>query len=491
MPHHCFQPALIDARLVLPSYIIFYYVNHHFPFSIQLRRCYERAYRCGFGVCRSAIGCLWNGCLALEDCCSRRKRCFRRHCPFVKDMIALYIVSFLVVAPVLVMNFRHTGLDFLKYKNVTTENERMLTENDRRYNESLLLLKKFEDMQQKELNIDSKISSSPLDESRQQRAQSSFRNGTKTGLAITVITVSRSIEDEEPHYLIQVVAAFLRLLHENRRLLSSYDIHLSICNVDSTPHLHKDVKTLPEWIPVYTRYENRNKKKEYVEKPILNKEKDDYTYCLDKALEKNISHVLLVEDDAFPRNELFIVLDNLIFSSAKRFENASNDVTYYKLYHPERLLGYISLELERIPELLSLSALLSVALLLIYERWRKKMSTSPLVIWIVLYIYCSLLLLAIGRVNIMEFRRISRHLYQLTPSPSCCTPAMLFTREGGKRISNYLKTVIDRAKFAKDIAIDEFRKKNKLVTRFIQPNLFKHIGHVSSLRLKLLDPFIV
>lgn len=371
-------------------------------------------------------------------------------------------------------------------KNVAKEKLKLLKENTVRLNESLDYLKHIEeDDFYKTLNF-----------ARGHNGDAQFQRMGST-LAVTIITVSRNrhtIFDYEPKYLTQTVASFLKLLNAESFNFSRFKVGLFICNVDPLPDSYAEVNALPRWIKVFQRFSHNGVPLSNMPyDAIIDKEKQDYVYCLEQSLAQNVSHVLLVEDDAVPLPDLFPVIDQLIFSN---FENAgissSSNVTYFKLYHPERLLGYISLEFERIPELLSLSCLISTILLWMNTKWSSRSLPVPLLcLWTVFFIYSGLLLLALGRVNVIEFRRLSKYLYQLTPAPTCCTPAMLFPKEGGTIVANYLKSITCKSKFAKDTALDAFRKKKGLIARMVQPNLFKHIGQFSTLRSELVNPYIV
>ena len=267
---------------------------------------------------------------------------------------------------------------------------------------------------------------------------------------------------------------------------------LFICNVETKPDSHKEVKALPQWISSFERTDTKHERSQSKYNSIFEKEKQDYVFCLEKSLALNVSHVLLVEDDAIPLQDLFPVLDLLVFSNYSHTNSrVSKEVTYFKLYHPERLLGFISLEWERIPELLSLSSLMSLLLLRIYTLWRPTYSNSRRLLWILFFIYSTLTLIMLGRTNLMALRKISKYLYQVTPAPSCCTPAMLFPRKGGQLAAEHLKSVTCGIRYAKDIALEGFIKKNKLTAKMIQPNLFKHIGLISSLRSRPINPLIL
>ena len=169
----------------------------------------------------------------------------------------------------------------------------------------------------------------------------------------------------------------------------------------------------------------------------------------------------------------------------------THNVSYFKFYHPDRLLGFISLEVERIPELLAMSIFLALLLTYFYLKLRPKVYSHKETVWIGFFLYSCLLFIFIGRQPFLELRRISHSLYQVTPAPSCCTPAMLYPKDSFLKIANHFKSVRCKGGFGKDIALEAFRKKAGLTARMVQPNLFTHIGMYSSLRDQVLDPFIV
>ena len=381
------------------------------------------------------------------------------------------------------LRLRHTMYERFIPKNEAKEKVKLQQENTERLNKSLEYLK----------HVDENSFYKTVNFGRR-KGDGQFPRMDYT-LAVTIITVSRNrhtISSYEPKYLTQTVVSFLELLDEETFRSSSFKVGLFICNVDPLPDSYAEVKALPRWIKTFQRFSHNGVPlSNMAYDAIIDKEKQDYVYCLEQSLAQNVSHVLLVEDDALPLPDLFPVIDQLVFSNFGNVGiSSSSNVTYFKLYHPERLLGYISLEFERIPELLSLSCILATFLLWMNSKWSSR-SLPVTVLWAIFFIYSGLFFLAFGRVNVIEFRRLSKYLYQLTPAPTCCTPAMLFPREGGKVVADYLNSVTCKSKFAKDTALDAFRKKKGLIARMVQPNLFKHIGQFSTLRSELVNPFIV
>ncbi|CAI9718775.1 Hypothetical predicted protein [Octopus vulgaris] len=316
----------------------------------------------------------------------------------------------------------------------------------------------------------------------------------KVDIALTIITVSRNrhkFNNYEPHYLTQAVWRYMELLlsSENRQR----NVKLSLCNVDRDPDTYHETRNLSSFIQTFQRFPTKSS----YSFEVFEKEKEDYVYCLNASLVWKPSFVLLVEDDSLPTNDMFRVLYHVLdyiyhvknqHGSYQHFP----EQWYLKLYHPDRLLGYWSIEVERIPELISLSLVFGVLVLLIYRCiGMKNVFRNINASWFLLSLYFFLLFIAIGRQNLLEFRRLSKHFYMLTPSPSCCTPAILYTNATAKTVIDYLSHVRCKSRFAKDMALEQLRSETHLKAYLLQPNLFKHIGLYSSLRSKILSPGVV
>lgn len=414
----------------------------------------------------------------------------------MRDFTVLFLLTFVVILPLCCKELRHTPYERFFPKNETEEKNLLIRTNEERFNYSLKILRGFDDISP---SNEPKYSLNLRKTLLSQEGTTFFKSSTgansssqRNGIAITIITVSRNKYMEEnykPYYLVQTVAHFLKSINET---VLAFPLHFSVCNVDTHPFNHVDMTLLPKWIPIFQRFK-LNVDTAFSYDAMLNKEKEDYMFCLEKAMEQNMSYSLLVEDDALPHRDLFsVIASKLSILSSKRTDSGYlEDVLFLKLYHPERLLGYISLEWERIPELLSLAGLLTTALAHIYSRWRPNAKLHQKTAFFILFLYSVLILLLIGRQNLLPLRRISRYFYQMTPAPSCCTPAMLYPRAGAKVVLDYLKTVQCKKGFGKDMAVDKLVRDKGLSTRFIQPNLFQHIGHFSAIRTGFINPFLV
>nr|KAG5687654.1 hypothetical protein BaRGS_027546 [Batillaria attramentaria] len=67
-------------------------------------------------------------------------------------------------------------------------------------------------------------------------------------------------------------------------------------------------------------------------------------------------------------------------------------------------------------------------------------------------------------------------LTAVTPAPSCCNQAMLYTQRGARQLSERLLNVTCKAGKSKDIWLYEFRNVGNARSLLVQPNLFTHIA---------------
>ncbi|EDO49277.1 predicted protein [Nematostella vectensis] len=385
--------------------------------------------------------------------------------PVWRHIFILYCLTFAVILPLFTYRLKFS----MYYQKLTeTEGEKKLkNENNAR----------LEIVDRYALTMDSKIIKSLLHTSRE------------TDLSVTVITALRHSSSYKAKYLTQVVWTLLRLMLE----APSRDIHLSlqlsVCNVDSEPERHKEALELSSIVPVIERFGN-NRKVPYTA-TVFEKEKQDYVFCLKAAQKSNPRYILALEDDALPNEDFFVVLNHVIhnhldykISKGEKTMNMDN-ITYVKLYHPERLQGFISLESERLPELFGLSTVLGTLLFYIYLKTLAKKTFSHSTVLLVLIsfiIYVAGLVIAIGRPNINEVRHLfPPYLYGYTHAPHCCTPAMLFPASGAHMVTEYLEKTTCYVGFAKDTALFKFVTKLGHTARMVQPNLVTHIGLYSSI----------
>jgi len=315
---------------------------------------------------------------------------------------------------------------------------------------------------------------------------------------VMIVTTSRDnplVKGKNPKFLTQILWQFVQILNDPETKALPWKISLSICNVDSKHH--EEARNFSSVVQYFQRYSDEPKD---VARPnIKEKEKQDYAFCLEESLKFNPRYSLLVEDDAFPHPQLFYILYNLleIRGSAMASRMRDSDVLFYKLYHPERLQGFWSIEPERIPELISFAALFGTCftLLVIYllpKRTKASLRSHTFhVVWFLIVGYFTLTAIAVSRQHLNELRYISRSIFSVGPTPSCCTPGMLFVADKAQHWLHYMKNHTCRSNYGKDSMLDDYRHKFNMRGLIVQPNLFVHIGFLSSLNQKLLDPSLM
>ena len=207
-----------------------------------------------------------------------------------------------------------------------------------------------------------------------------------------------------------------------------------------------------------------------------------------------------MEGDAFPHPQLFDILYYLleIRKNAMASRKHASDVLFYKLYHPERLQAFWSLEPERIPELISFGLLfgtcttLAINYLLSNRTKGSFRSRTLYVIWLsCMIVYFILAAIVISRQHLTELRYLSKSLFTVGPTPSCCLPGMLFVADKAQHWLQYMKNHTCSLHYAKDTMLDNYRREFNIRGLIVQPNLFVHLGFFSSLSEKMLNPSLI
>ncbi|XP_030014790.1 post-GPI attachment to proteins factor 4 isoform X2 [Sphaeramia orbicularis] len=294
-------------------------------------------------------------------------------------------------------------------------------------------------------------------------------------LLVTVVTARRS-EGRDFHYLLQVMQQLHNLLggcggHRCAEVL--------VCDVESGSQENQDAKLLEGHFRVVRRSpEERQQNRDQVN--TFEREKRDYVFCLRKGWELvRPQNVVVLEDDALPRNDFFSVIQNLL---SRRF---ALHTLYIKLYHPERLQRYWNPEPYRILEWVGLGVVGATALLLSLPYWNPRTSSFTLSAGHLLFftIYFMAVAELLGRHYLLELRRLSPQLYAVSPATECCTPAMLFPGNASLRVAEYLDGSFCVKGNAKDMVLYELsRVVPEERSHSVEPNLITHIGAYSSVR---------
>lgn len=371
--------------------------------------------------------------------------------PFI-HLLTLTVVTFGVLAPLICHRLLHSYF-YLRHWHLDPMSQEFLEHNQQEGQDALHY---FEKMQMPNAS------------------KASVSDAFQPLLLITIITVQRR---NDFHYVLQVASRFHRLLQQCGVRCQGHRVLL--CNVESDPSSHQDVRLLSSLFPMVSRDRTAENPD-----PSLNqfeKEKQDYVFCLEQSLlVYNPEYILLVEDDAVPEEEIFSVLQH--FFSARFCKPYLRDALYFKLYHPERLQRYLNPEPMRILEWLGLGMFLGPVLSCAY-CWAAGRVGPTWGLLAFFALYSMALSELVGRHYGLELRRLHPALYNVVPASECCTPAMLFPATSARRASRYLRGLRCRQGFAKDTALYSLLRNRGENAFVVEPNLVRHVGMYSSLRL--------
>lgn len=286
---------------------------------------------------------------------------------FVPSLASLtaYAVSFLGLLPFICKDMRYSLYFHNPFHNSSVEMAYHLRQNDLRVTAAS---KFWDSLLQRNLTL-------------------GFNNPAKDQLNVDIdvmiISASRQsplLVRNNPRFLTQILWQFVVILNSTETRSLPWKIRLSVCDVDDKGH--EEAKGLSSTVHYYKRFSVEAQSLPQVN--IKEKEKQDYAFCLEESLKTKPKFVLLVEDDAFPHPQLIEILYYVLETRKKAMESrvSTSNVLFYKLYHPERLLGFWSLEPERIPQLISFAVffgscatlLLNFVMLCMRGRWKRKSS---------------------------------------------------------------------------------------------------------------------
>ena len=405
-------------------------------------------------------------CLSLSRCCFNKLSAIS---------LLVYGISFLGIFPFLFKDMRYSLYYQNPFHNKTTEMAYHIKQNEMR---SAVASQFWNALQSEPFNFTKTVKDVDID--------------------VVIITTSRFISlpnGNSPRFLTQVLWQFFQILNSTETKQLPWKFGLSICNVDPQPYEEaQNFSSLVQYIQRYS-VEPESLPAVYIKE----KEKQDYAFCLEESMKSRPRYSLLVEDDAFPHPQLFQTLYYHIEEKKRLMDSRlqTNNVLFYKLYHPERLQGFWSLEPERLPELFSCGCVCGTFVtflmhhLLCSKENRRCKPKNVFNIWIWVVFYFTIAAFLINRPHLMQLRYLSKYFFTVGPTPSCCTPGMLFVAEKASHWVNYMKTHTCGVNYGKDTMLDDYRKKFKVKGLIVQPNLFTHIGFYSSLSQKLLGPSLM
>ena len=314
----------------------------------------------------------------------------------------------------------------------------------------------------------------------------SLQQQDNVDMAIAVVSVKRTGVNHSVGYLTQVVTELDKIYKRDANFRSV----MFICNTFAGPGAHEEAEELARYFPVETRFPagSTNETIMTTGNFSYDKEKEDYVYCMQKALQYHTKHVCILQDDAVPRPDTFAILKHVVETRVRTRlvagEAISRDWASVKLFYPGCWLGYELRNNRHHIELLSFGVaggglyLLATLLLYTSDMPRRVYYRTLLCVGL----YCILVCLAIGRQNVHAVQRLSKHFYSLWPAPECCIPATLFKAGPARDIARHLATVNCSRDLPVDIAMAAYTDAKNYASFLVQPNLITHIGLMSSLK---------
>ncbi|XP_067115545.1 transmembrane protein 246 [Osmerus mordax] len=309
------------------------------------------------------------------------------------------------------------------------------------------------------------------------KSSSDFRNIAKEPELLVTVVTARRTEGRNFHYLLQVMQQLASLLRgcEGQKQCAE----VLVCDVESGPLDNEDAALLESQFRVVRRSpEEKWRSRGHVN--TFEREKRDYVFCLRKGWELvRPKNVVVIEDDALPLSDFFPVIKNLL---SRRF---ALHTLYIKLYHPERLQRYWNPEPYRILEWVGLGLVGATFVLLTLLHCNPFSFTFSFsathILFFTLYFMAAIELT--GRHYLLEVRRISPHLYAVSPATECCTPAMLYPGNSSLRAAEYLDGSFCIKGNAKDMVLYQMARTIPGERgHSLEPNLITHIGAYSSVR---------
>jgi len=288
-----------------------------------------------------------------------------------------------------------------------------------------------------------------------------------------VIVSSRRTEHSRPlGYLTRTAAALSRSTISAPWPATS---QIFICDVNAGPAPHLEADRLRQFFHVVARFPNYSASAAILDP--FEKEKQDYAFCLQRALQFTSTHILAVEDDAVARDDLFHVLPHILHS--RTLAQRTTSWSHLKLYYPERWQGF-SLDVRTMLELASVFCLAYAAwVAMIRLCWQEvRQSFCHGISGGVLAV---LVAVSIGRQHLVELKRISLYFHSLAADPECCSPAIFYSAEFVRRLVPFLVNEVRCSNdYPLDMALSSFVGRLQWRGYRVEPNLFRHIGLIST-----------
>ena len=386
----------------------------------------------------------------------------------IRNFVLLYILTFVVLLPLTCRNLRYS-----KYYTGGGDGE---TEE-----KQLLMVQENERLAKEALD---NLADLP-EEKEMTKTQESSVNVT---FGVAIITAKRSAslsvngQFYSPSYLTRVLEGIQLSLRNAKQRISNFQSKVIVCNANGENDLSEELKRLVSKVKII------HLKSGQKGASIFTKEKSDYANCLKLLMENvNSSYYIVFEDDALPKKAFFYTVTKIV----NFWPRIQDDVMSVKLYHPETFLEYTTYpSFSRVVEAICVGILSGFLIALFHTLFinRDEEFQLQILIFVLAGIYFVALIECIGRVYFTEVRRSHWQFYSMVPSPGCCTPVMLFTKPGANIFSKCLTNKSYESEKL-DFLLEKCAYDNWMTTWYIEPNLASHIGLISSLRHRALDPF--
>ena len=287
-----------------------------------------------------------------------------------------------------------------------------------------------------------------------------------------------------PGYLTQTVARLLQIFHSDNTA-KFHRKKLLICSVDPQPQAFTELLQLSDFVQTISRYQTAQQRSDTVTENKLEKQKDDYAYCLQAASQFLSPYYMVLEDDVLvDKNAVETV--NFVMNYFDLF--SAEDWSFLKLYYPKKWSGY-GRSWQTATELGGYSVLggcFSSGVMLLLRRCRMRLLNCRNLwarLWFASGAVCTALLcVSIGRQYVESWREYLVSTHQLVKAPGCCTPAVLYPAGVISNLSTHLRHVHSDNQSAADIAIDGFARTHGFKRYLIHPNIAEHIGFLSTVR---------
>ena len=312
-----------------------------------------------------------------------------------------------------------------------------------------------------------------------------------TDMAVAVITKKRSVfmngTTYSPRYLTRVINALFNAVDHAKKTLGDLSFcspPVVICNANT-----ESVDEVNDLSPFVRVHELKSKR--YTS--TIQQESQDYKNCLEHLLRTyDSNYYIILEDDALPHENMFYVLHRLLHEIMTRHLH-HEEFFYLKLFHPDKLADYLRNPMVyQIVEWCGVGIMFGFFTTLLYVYLLKKNVTKGMIVatFFLTGLLAMLTVELIGRLYFLELRRLHWQLYSIVPAPGCCTPAMLYTRESMTIISSLLHSA-ELSREPVDFILYNYALQHSEPIWLIEPSLVTHIGMVSAVRHRVLDPYIV